>query len=82
MIACAAPIVNALTNMSYATDRAAEAEARGEAAEAALWMHVDALVDGAPPLAVSQRDRLRVLIRRRAPVEPGRTGRAKSTNVA
>ena len=39
-----------------------EAEERGDQAAAAIWRHVKANVDQAPPLTQSQKDKLRVLL--------------------
>lgn len=45
-----------------AADLAAEAAARGDKASEAYWLHVQAVVDQAPPLSPEQISKLRVLI--------------------
>lgn len=45
-----------------AAQLAAEAAARGDKAGEAYWLHVQKVVDQAPPLAPEQVSRLRVLI--------------------
>lgn len=47
---------------SYAERMAREAEERGDAARAAYWCRIKAVVDLAPPLGDAQRDRLRILL--------------------
>jgi len=63
-----------------ATNRATDAEARGDKQEAAYWRAVQATVDAAPPLSPLQCDALRVLLRdssRKLPTRP-RKGRPRS----
>ncbi|MFJ9903947.1 hypothetical protein ACIRVK_13750 [Streptomyces sp. NPDC101152] len=45
-----------------AGDLAAEAAARGDKAGEAYWLHVQEVVDQAPPLSPEQISKLRVLI--------------------
>lgn len=46
-----------------AADRAALAREQGDQRTADYWQAISDLVDQAPPLSPSQRDRLRVLLR-------------------
>jgi len=54
--------------MRHSERMIAEAEARGDTAAAAYWQRIARVVDQAPPLTASQKDRLRILLQP-APVE-------------
>jgi hypothetical protein len=45
-----------------AAQLAADAAARGDKAQAAYWLHVQQVVDQAPPLSAEQVSKLRILI--------------------
>lgn len=66
--------------MRYSDRMIAEAEARGDIAAVNYWRGIAAVVDQAPPLSASQKDRLRVLLRPSAPAtEPPKSTRTRTT---
>lgn len=70
MIACGSLLVSTVTRLSYAADKAADAEACGDKSAYRFWMAVKRDVDAAPPLSDGQRSRLAVLLRPRTSAKP------------